>query len=205
MRILRICGAAVLAMIFFFGFANLFHLDTIPAKAWVREEISKIRQYVIPVKETPKDLSIYEAYQDQIQTKITGKTEVPCPQQTDKTVVLLIIGQSNAGNHAEHKFTSTYKSQIVNYFNGKCFVAASPLVGSSGLGGESWTLLGNLLVAAGAAENVVLVPAAVGGSFISSWRADGNLNRMLVDRLGEVKRKYSITQILWHQGESDFR
>ena len=139
--------------------------------------------------------------------RLTGypeKKAVACPVQDRKTAVLLLIGQSNTGNHAEREYTSAYKARVLNYFNGKCYVAESPLLGTTGSAGESWTLLGNKLVAAGAFRQVILVPAGINGSPISRWREGGDLNEMLMGVLAATRKRYRITHILWHQGEVDF-
>jgi hypothetical protein len=137
-------------------------------------------------------------------TDFPGKAALPCPVQSAGTMVLLLIGQSNTGNHAEQRHASAYGDRVLNYFAGKCFVAASPLLGTSGEAGESWTLLGNQLVAAGLADRVVLIPAGLGGTSIRRWQQGGDLNGMLLSVLDEARPRYRITHVLWHQGESDF-
>src|SRR6187402_2032485 len=57
---------------------------------------------------------------------------VPCPPQTERTAVLLVLGQSNAANYAGQRYRSNFGTRIVNFFDGQCFVAASPLLGSTG-------------------------------------------------------------------------
>jgi hypothetical protein len=51
------------------------------------------------------------------------KKAVACPQQTDRTAVLLLIGQSNAGNHAGQRYRSEHGDTVVNFFDGQCYVA----------------------------------------------------------------------------------
>ena len=133
-----------------------------------------------------------------------GKTEVDCPKQTDKTLVLLIAGQSNTGNHAGQRYESNYGTRIVNFWNGKCYKAESPLLGTTGFFGESWTLLANKLIKEGMAEQVVLVPAGIGGTPISRWQSGGDLNKMLIEVVNFAQAKYKVSQVLWHQGESDY-
>lgn len=133
-----------------------------------------------------------------------GKKAVACPAQDRKTAVLLLIGQSNTGNHAEQKHASAFGAKLLNYFNGKCYVAESPLLGTTGSAGESWTLLGNKLLAAGSFGKVILVPAGINGTPISRWQKGGDLNGMLRGVLDAVRKRYRITHILWHQGEVDF-
>src|SRR4029079_8029979 len=74
-------------------------------------------------------------------TSHDGKKAVACPQQTDRTAVLLLMGQSNAGNHAGQRFRSEHGDALINFFDGRCYVAASPLLGSDGTSGEYWTQL----------------------------------------------------------------
>jgi len=132
-----------------------------------------------------------------------AKEQVDCPPQGPRTAVLLLIGQSNAANFHGQRHSSAHGKRVVNYFAGRCYVAASPLLGAAGDMGESWTLLGNKLVAAGLADMVILVPAAIGGSQIARWQAAGDLNTMMLTLLSEVSEKYRVTGVLWHQGEND--
>lgn len=122
-------------------------------------------------------------------TSYPGKVEIPCPPNPD--FVILIAGQSNAGNHAGQKF----KSNAVNFFGGKCYRAESPLLGSSGTGGDAFTLLASKLPG-----TVVLIPAAVGATHIETWAyGDG---KVILDRV-IAQVPWKITHTIWHQGESD--
>jgi len=132
------------------------------------------------------------------------KAEIECIAQDPRTIVLLLIGQSNAANFHGQRHVSEYGDRIVNYFDGRCYRAASPLLGTSGHQGESWTLLGNKLIAAGLADSVVLVPAAIGGSRIVRWQAGGDLNTAMLEQVAGAMARYRFTHVLWHQGESDF-
>ena len=131
-----------------------------------------------------------------------GKREIECPPQTDRTLVLLIIGQSNAANSSGQRQPA--RDRVVNYFDGKCYVASSPLLGTTSIGGEPWTLLGTKLITAGIADQVILVPSAMSGSSIVQWQDGAELNLMLRSVLSGVSVHYKITQILWHQGENDY-
>lgn len=132
------------------------------------------------------------------------KKDIPCPAQTPKTRVLLIIGQSNAANEAGQRYQSTVGDRVVNLFQGKCYLAGSPLLGSTGQYGESWTLLGSKLVETGINDAVVIISSAISGSTINRWQRGGELNQMLSTVLEESK-SYQITDVIWHQGEADFR
>jgi hypothetical protein len=133
------------------------------------------------------------------------KNAVDCPQQTNRSAVLLLIGQSNAGNHAGQRFRSEYRERIVNFFDGQCYVAASPLLGSDGTSGEYWTQLGNLLLVSGSVDQVVLAPMAVSGSEVSRWAPGGDLNGPTIDTANQLQRRgYRVTHVLWVQGEIDY-
>jgi hypothetical protein len=50
---------------------------------------------------------------------------------------------------------------LLNFFDGQCYVATLPLLGSDRASGEYWTQLGNLLLDRGSFDQVVLAPAAI--------------------------------------------
>ena len=134
-----------------------------------------------------------------------NKPEIACQQQTSRTAVLLLLGQSNTGNHGGQRYRSKYGDKVMNVFDGRCFVAASPLLGSDGVAGEYWTELGNLLIGRGQYDRVILAPAAITGSEISRWSPGGDLNGLIgqtVERL--EKAHFRVTHVLWHQGEFNY-
>jgi hypothetical protein len=131
------------------------------------------------------------------------KKQVKCPVQAEDTGVLLIIGQSNAANYGEKKFTTQYPRNVVNYFNGRCYVASSPLLGAGGQRGEFYTPLADRLISKGTYRNIVIIAAGVGGSSIARWQRGGDLNEDLIALIKEVQAKFRITEVIWHQGESE--
>lgn len=133
-----------------------------------------------------------------------GKTKVECPTQKQGTGVLLVIGQSNSANYAEKIYATELPDKVFNYFNGRCYVASSPLLGASGIYGEFITPLADKLIKEGVYKNVIIVPAGVGGTPISRWKAGGDLNNMLLNILKGLEASYRVTDIIWQQGEADF-
>lgn len=133
-----------------------------------------------------------------------NKIEIICPKQTQNTGVLLIIGQSNSANHAQKKMLSRYPGHVYNYFDGKCYEAASPLIGTTGTGGEFMTPLADFLIEFGVYKDVVIIPSGINGSSIQFWKKGEYLNEMLMSVLDEIKGKYKLTEIVWHQGETDY-
>jgi lysophospholipase L1-like esterase len=135
-------------------------------------------------------------------TSWPGKSEIPCPIQTSRSAVFLVFGQSNAANMQSEMHTAIDR-RVVNHFNGRCYLAASPLLGAYGERGESWTLLGNKLVAAGVFDQVIIEDVAVGGSEIKRW-SDGDLTPILDAAALDLTQHYRVTHVLFHQGERDF-
>jgi hypothetical protein len=133
------------------------------------------------------------------------KTAVACPKQTDRTAVLLVLGQSNASNHAGQRYRSEYGERVINFFDKRCFIAASPLLGSTDARGEYWTLLGNLLIASGKIDNIIIAPLAFSGSEVARWMRGGDLNGVLIETARELRDlSYRVTDVLWTQGEIDY-
>lgn len=134
-----------------------------------------------------------------------SKSRAKCPVQTRRTAVLLILGQSNAANYGGERFRSRHGENIVNFFDGECYFAQSPLLGSTGTKGEYWTQAANLLLDSGKFDQVILAPLAFSGSPISRWAQGGDLNKLLVDVLSQIKSHgYKVTSVLWDQGEADY-
>ncbi|MBF0153680.1 MAG: hypothetical protein HQL64_08075 [Magnetococcales bacterium] len=162
---------------------------------WPVERLSRIKKQLLRE-------AVYDA--DYRLIGYPDKKKIPCPEQTAQTVVLFTIGQSNTANSAEQRHASTAGDKVVNYFEGDCFVASSPLLGTTDQAGEPWTLLGNRLVQNHMADRVILIPAGIGGSPIKRWQEGGDLNKKMLSILDRVKPVYRVTHILWHQGETDF-
>ena len=133
----------------------------------------------------------------------SGKTEIACPRQDEMTAVLLVMGQSNAANSQGQRHQSP-DDRVVNFAEGHCYRAASPLLGADGRLGETWTLLGTKLVQSGLYRTVVLIPVAVGGSSVHRWAAGGDLNSTMIAVIQAAKARYTITGVLWDQGATDF-
>lgn len=132
-----------------------------------------------------------------------GKIAVECPSQDSRTAVILAMGQSNIGNHAQQPSRSAFSGQVLGFYQGLCMEASSPLLGASGTGGEWLTLLGDALIGSGRYDKVVIVPAAVGGQRIKRF-AEEDLGDMLDETAASISARYRVTHALWHQGESDF-
>ena len=171
-------------------------------------QLISLRNKVLPPKVRSEGRYTLDA-----QDRMIGDADKPavvCPKQTDRTAVLLILGQSNAGNYGGQRFASKHGAKIINFFDGQCYVAASPLLGSSGTWGEYWTELGNRLIESGKFDTVVIASLAYSGSAYSGntveqWARGGALNAVLVDALRKIRADgYAITHVVWDQGELDY-
>jgi hypothetical protein len=172
------------------------------------QQLIPLLEKVLPTKVKPESRYTHDGYTLDAQDRLIGDAEklaVACPKQTDRTAVLLVLGQSNAANYGGQRFASKHGDKIVNVFDGQCYVAASPLLGSAGTKGEYWTELGNHLIGSGKFDTVVIAPVAYGGSAVERWARGGDLNAVLVDTLRKINADgYAITHVLWDQGESDY-
>jgi len=192
---LAVCGGALIAIYFLGGMSARHEIFPWP-------QLSALRKTV--VGEKPAATSRYTFDDKERLIGDESKTSVTCPTQTDRTAVLLILGQSNAANDGGQRHRSNYGARVVNAFDKRCFVAASPLLGSTDTKGEYWTLLANNLIASGQYDSVILAPLAYSGSEVARWAAGGDINPVLVDTMKQLQdSNYRITSVLWVQGEAD--
>jgi hypothetical protein len=133
-----------------------------------------------------------------------GKVEAPCPAQTERTAVLAIFGGSSGGNYTGQRVASQSGGRVLNYLGGKCYFAASPLLGADNTMGEYWTLLGDKLIAAGLFDTVVISVTTVGDSLTADWAPGGRLAPVLRDAFVDLARRYRATQIVLDVGEDDY-
>ena len=73
---------------------------------------------------------------------VSNKSEVSCPVEDD-AYIIIGFGQSNSANYAGHRFE--INKDIVNFYNGKCYVANDPLLGATGRSGSVWIPLSEQL------------------------------------------------------------
>lgn len=133
----------------------------------------------------------------------SSKVAVDAPALTEKSMVAFTFGQSNSGNSIGER-NKAATGQVTNYFDGHYYKAADPLLGATGNAGSQWTILADKIISQGLADQVVLIPAGVGGSSVQQWRNGGALNSMLEMRLQDAQKQgLNVTHFFWHQGEID--
>lgn len=132
-----------------------------------------------------------------------GRHECNTSTPLNDTIVLLVMGQSNAANAGEVKYQS-HCTNVFNFYAGNYYPLSDPLYGANGTGGSVWGRLADKLVERNFAGTVIVVPCAVGGTKIEQWIPGGNLNPMLEQTLQYIDSAgLKVTHVLWHQGESN--
>jgi hypothetical protein len=135
---------------------------------------------------------------------VTGKTVTPCPANDARTAVILALGQSNASNRSAGDEAHAKAPAAVNFFDGKCYVAEDPLLGSDGFGNSVWTLVSDTLTRERTFDHVVIAPLTIGATSIHDWAENHDLNRRLERVLADLTvNRLPPTFIAWFQGEQD--
>jgi len=126
-------------------------------------------------------------------------TNTPLHQQT----VLLVLGQSNAANYGKELFYANC-NKAYNFYQGNLLPLKDPLKGANGDGGSVWSRLASLLLENNFTEEIIIAPAAIGGSSIEQWIPGGDLNYLINETVNSLQNNnLEITHVLWHQGESN--
>jgi lysophospholipase L1-like esterase len=131
----------------------------------------------------------------------SGRDPVACPPAGERTMVALVFGQSHGSNLVKERFAGD--AGVFNYFQGRCYRAADPLLGTDFGGGNVWTLVGNELLQRRKFDAVILVTASVSGSYIGQWAPGGRLHARLMDAVGAVGPERAFTHVFIQQGEAD--
>ena len=133
----------------------------------------------------------------------SAKEVIDCPPMSESLGVLVTFGQSNSANSASHLFSSSELPDVVNWYDGKCYKASSPLLGASGIEGEWMSQTAQFLVQNGTYTKVIVLSLGIGSSPVAAWAKGSGLNSRLLENLRAITNLYSITDMLWHQGEAD--
>jgi hypothetical protein len=154
----------------------------------------------------PRDRFFQKAQPDLYagQRDISGRIASPCPERGARTAVFLALGQSNATNIGARRHRGRPGVVNFNFFDGRCYEAVDPLLGSTGDGGTIWTALANRLVINGRFDKILIVPIAVGGSSINRWSDPQDLGIRISAAGAALKSAgITVTQVFFLQGEAD--
>ena len=132
-------------------------------------------------------------------SEVSLKSKVLCPKP-ENAYVIIGFGQSNSANSAGHRFEGN--GNAVNYFDGSCYIASDPMLGTTGRQGSLWLPLSNRLQVG--EKTIVLATFGVDGTRVEQW-LDGNyLYPFYKENLSKLKETYpSPDAAVWIQGESD--
>lgn len=165
------------------------------------EELRSLKQAASGVVENTTFSTI--ASRSDVLEFIDGKVQIECPNNTERLGVLVSFGQSNSANSASYRVRSDEVNDVINFHSGNCYRASSPLLGATNTGGEWMSLTAQSLVDAGLYDTVVVMSLGIGGSPVAAWTEGSDLNLRLIDNLNAISEKYTVTDMLWHQGETD--
>lgn len=128
-----------------------------------------------------------------------------CPaMQSSRRLVVLAFGQSNAANSVRGRHRA--ERGVLNFHAGRCYAGEDPVPGATGTGGSVWNRLGDLLIASGRYDSVVLASIALDSSAIAQWSPGGDQHPRLLAALEELRaHDLEPTHLLWHQGERDMQ
>ena len=88
------------------------------------------------------------------------------------------------------------------YFDKNCYLFKEPILGNTGLGGNSITPFATS-IAKQTNKNVIVATFGLGGSVIESW-SNGEFALIKRDVMQGLKEKGLFVELfLWHQGESN--
>lgn len=125
---------------------------------------------------------------------------VPCVEPGRAALVLLVIGQSNAANHAQ---LDANPNRVRVFTADGCRKVGDPLPGGTGDGTSLWTALDATLRERSRVEPVFAVHA-VDATSIAQWTSAGPLRDGLDALVARMRGAgLNIDAVLWQQGEAD--
>ncbi len=137
---------------------------------------------------------------------IRSNDEVQCATIAQlQPFVLLVLGQSNAGNHGSVSVSS--EAPVLMQVGDRCAMVNDPLPGATGEGGSIWRHLPTLLEPAMNGRTVLLSVLAVDATTIDDWtRPDSVMAGRLVTQIEAMRHNgMPPNLVLWQQGEADAR
>lgn len=127
--------------------------------------------------------------------------------QGRQPVLMLAMGQSNAGNHGQPDAASVTAPRVPVMHDGRCVLAVDPLPGATGEGASLWTALHARLGGQWQGQPIVWAVIAVDGSAIHDWvDPQSPLRRHWEAQLDALHATgWPVAAVLWQQGEADGR
>jgi hypothetical protein len=123
-----------------------------------------------------------------------------------RLAVILTFGQSQMANEGDPNglFVPGPSVYNFNFFDGACYLAQDPLLGTTFNRSNFTTRFGDYLVRRGVYDRVLLVPIAHGGTYISEWVPGSEMYPRVAVALRRLHSLgITVTHALWQQGETD--
>ena len=130
--------------------------------------------------------------------------ELSCAEIAAKhPLVILALGQSNAGNHGSSIGHSAQPVTLIA--EGKCIKTTAPLPGATGMDDSIWPRLSALLSNPANSRPIVLSVLAVEATSIDDWTNQRSpLKNRLSAQVASMQRLgLAPNLVLWQQGEAD--
>ena len=129
----------------------------------------------------------------------SSKIEAACPKP-ENSYIIIGFGQSNSANSAGQRFETNKK--ILNFFNGKCYIASDPMLGATGNAGSVWIPLAERLKINN--KTIVFLTFGIGSSAVAHWLDDNYLLPFYKKNINNLKSIYPAPDAaVWIQGEAD--
>ncbi|WP_428507457.1 sialate O-acetylesterase [Roseateles sp.] len=128
-----------------------------------------------------------------------------CTSDDSAPLKLLVLGQSNAGNHGPSVGGRSEQSQVQMQLGGACVAVQDPLPGASGNGASIWSQLPEKLRQDGLKRTPRIALLAIQSTTIEDWaRPSSPLNQALRQELKALSAAAWVPDmVLWQQGEAD--
>lgn len=129
----------------------------------------------------------------------------PCPAAGPKRLVILVLGQSNAGNHGAEEVTPRTTPTVMVSNGRQCARSGDPLPGATGRHGSLWSRVASTLQAGGYGREIVFTLLAVDATDIAEWTRPSSPLREALERLLADSVAFGIRPdvVVWQQGEAD--
>lgn len=135
----------------------------------------------------------------------TAAARVDCAMlRAQQPLVLLVLGQSNAANHAEPGVQPAPPLSL--WHGGDCYRAQAPLPGATGQGDSLWPWLNQALGGELAGRPLLFALLAVESTRLADWTEAGPLHSQWQQLLQQLQAsQLKVDLVLWQQGEADSR
>lgn len=120
---------------------------------------------------------------------------------SERVIIFMTFGQSNAANYGEGQYS--VRNEVYNYYKGRLYAAAEPLLGPDGKGSSVWTRVADLVIDSGLYDRAIIVPCGIGQTSVKCW-SSGECADKINEILDDLNRDgIELTHIFWCQGETD--